>query len=206
MPQKLKLKISESLQGNFELGDLNLMVVFQVNCPGCFIYALPAAIKIYEQFREQDVKMMGLSTAFEDYELNTLENTKRLLASGEIVGETKKALSKAGYPKFPLKIPFAVAFDELTQRTSATSNQEVNDYCQTLTGYSSASAAEKKISETQVRDYLSKKQYHAYTFDSNLLQGTPSWILFDNQKTIFYQGFGDKPYESLVKKIGEHLK
>jgi len=37
----IQLKIDRVLQGSFDLKALNLLFVFQVNCPGCFIYGFP---------------------------------------------------------------------------------------------------------------------------------------------------------------------
>jgi len=38
----IQLKIDRVLQGSFDLKALNLFV-FQVNCPGCFIYGFPSS-------------------------------------------------------------------------------------------------------------------------------------------------------------------
>src|SRR5689334_13018354 len=111
---QFNLRYSEVVQGTFTLGKLNLLLVFQVNCPGCFAYALPVALRIYEDYKNKGLTVLALSTAFEDFDLNTLGNTIRLIEKGEVVGETQKMLERAGYPKFPLSIPFDVAFDELT--------------------------------------------------------------------------------------------
>ena len=39
---------------------------------------------------------MGLATAFEDFDKNTLDNLKMLAETGEVIGETKTALSCIG--------------------------------------------------------------------------------------------------------------
>ena len=90
--QKLHLHIGEELQGKFNLQKLNLLLTFQVNCPGCFLYALPMYKNLYEQYYEK-LGFLGLSTAFEDFELNTKKNTLLLLEKGELIGETKKGIS-----------------------------------------------------------------------------------------------------------------
>ena len=78
------LQVSEWVQGGpITLGDLlNKIVVvevFQVNCPGCFIYGLPEAIEIHNRYSTQGVVVLGLATAFEDYDKNTTENLKLLI-------------------------------------------------------------------------------------------------------------------------------
>lgn len=62
MPQ-LKLRISQVLQGEFHLKKLNLLLVFQVNCPGCFVYVLPLAAKLHHAHGD-DLNVLRLSTAF----------------------------------------------------------------------------------------------------------------------------------------------
>ena len=54
-------------------GNVVVVEVFQVNCPGCFLYGLPQAISLYEKFKDKNVKVLGVATAFEDYDKNTLK-------------------------------------------------------------------------------------------------------------------------------------
>ena len=95
------LQVSEWVQGGpITLGDLlNKIVVvevFQVNCPGCFIYGLPEAIEIHNRYSTQGVAVLGLATAFEDYDKNTTENLKLLISKRETIGETLHALGSQG--------------------------------------------------------------------------------------------------------------
>ena len=78
MSQKLHLHYSRELQGKFSLKELNFLFVFQVNCPGCFLYGIPTVNQLYLEFGSQ-VGFLGLSTAFEDFEFNSRENTVKLL-------------------------------------------------------------------------------------------------------------------------------
>ncbi|MEO0406976.1 MAG: hypothetical protein AAF289_06460 [Cyanobacteria bacterium P01_A01_bin.135] len=104
------LKLAQVLQGEFDIKALNLLVVFQVNCPGCFLYALPLAARLHDQHGDR-VNVLGLSTAFEDFDLNTAENTRRLLESGEVVGMTKQYWQRQGESRYGVPIRFPVAFD-----------------------------------------------------------------------------------------------
>ena len=49
-------------------GSVVLIEVFQVNCPGCFIYSLPRAIDLHERYHQQGLVVISLATAFEDYD------------------------------------------------------------------------------------------------------------------------------------------
>ena len=93
--------VSEWIQGaptNFdqEKDHVVLLEVFQVNCPGCFMNAIPEAINIYNKYKDEGVRVLGIATAFEDFDKNTLENLKMLAETGEVIGETKNALSMYG--------------------------------------------------------------------------------------------------------------
>lgn len=93
-----ELKVSEWVQGGpISLKDYQgkvvVVEVFQVNCPGCFIYGIPEAIDTYQKYKNNDVVVLGLATAFEDFDKNTLENLKLLLQESKVIGETLTTLS-----------------------------------------------------------------------------------------------------------------
>src|SRR5919198_2955725 len=92
------LAVSEWVQGrptniDKEMGNVVLVEVFQVNCPGCFTYGIPQAIDMYMKYRESGLNVLGLATAFEDFDKNTLENLK-LLATRQVIGEPSRVLSE----------------------------------------------------------------------------------------------------------------
>jgi hypothetical protein len=75
-----------------ESGNVILVEVFHVNCPGCFIHGIPQAIDMYKKYHDSGLRILGLATAFEDFDKNTLENLKLLLATGQVIGEPSKVL------------------------------------------------------------------------------------------------------------------
>lgn len=168
----LQMKLSQILQGNFQIKGLNLLLVFQVNCPGCFAYALPLAASLHRAYSNR-INVLGLSTAFEDFDLNTLENTRRLLETGECVGMTKLYLQQNGKSQYSTPILFPIAFDLIEDESD--------------------SLADRNNSLASLRE-------SGCTFRANHLNGTPSWILFDESLRILAQWFGHKP-ESEVEQI-----
>ena len=69
-PPAPNLEIDKWVQGTpsditQEKGNVILIFVFQINCPGCFLYGIPEAIELYESFQERPFKVWGLATAFE---------------------------------------------------------------------------------------------------------------------------------------------
>ncbi len=204
MNNKLYLATSEIFQGDFEPTDLNILLVFQVNCPGCFIYSFPFANYLHQQFSRKGLKVTALSTAFEDYEFNTPENTRLLLEKKEFVGETKKILNKSGYPNLPYPIEFPVAFDDLhAMKDIELTDAVIEKMCETLPDYAQCNFTEKKLIRGQVKEYLSNKKFSATTFDSNNLRGTPSWILFDQEYNILGQWFGHEAHGEIEEQINQ---
>ena len=69
-------------------------------------------IEIYKNYSKDDVVVLGLATAFEDYDKNTIDNLRLLLSSGQVIGETFNALNQYGQlnegNKLKYKIPFPV--------------------------------------------------------------------------------------------------
>ena len=130
------LKLGKWVQGmetNFDKeGDnVKLVEVFQVNCPGCFMYSMPEIINIYQKYKGDGLTVFGVATAFEDYDKNTLENLEMLLTTGEVVGDTKQALSQYGQlddGKLQFKIPYPVAMDSLVKDTGDPSREKMTAF------------------------------------------------------------------------------
>ena len=116
------------------VGSVVMIEVFQVNCPGCFIYSLPKAVELYEKYHEHGLVVIGLATAFEDYDKNTFENLQKLIVNGEVIGETYKALNR--YDKLTedhkllWKIPFPVGMDRVVTDTEPVTDERVLQYAQ----------------------------------------------------------------------------
>ena len=197
--QKLQLHYSNMIQGKFDLQKLNLLFVFQVNCPGCFLYGLPVVNRIYHQFRE-NVSVLGISTAFEDFEFNNLGNTQLLVDKRAVVGETKKALKKYDFEGYPESIDFPIAMDE---RADSSFNFEdaAEGICRMNSNYESAKSDEKGVFRQRVLAYLRQLPEISLTFTLNQLRGTPSFILFNDQYEILEQWFGHREIEEIQKTL-----
>ncbi len=101
------------VQGEFEPSQLNILLAFQVNCPGCVSHAIPLASALYESYQSPGVQVLGLSTVFEDFNLNTEENTRKLIEDGLLVGETAIYFQRIGMEQYHQSIPFPVAMDSI---------------------------------------------------------------------------------------------
>lgn len=184
------------------VGSVVLIEVFQVNCPGCFIYSLPKAIDLHERFHQQGLVVIGLATAFEDYDKNTLENLQKLITTGEVIGETLKALNQYGIlseGKLPWRIPFAVGMDRVVAETEPVTDKRVLRYAgEFLPDFETLGDEKKRSVLQQVRHYLEQKSMTAETFERFALQGTPSCILFDRKGQLKDISFGQIDYKQAM--------
>ena len=193
------IKVSKWVQGlptNFdkEKDHIVLVEVFQVNCPGCFLYGIPEAINIYNKYHSEGVTVLGVATAFEDYDKNTLENLELLLKSGEVIGEAKKGLSQYGKldgSKLSYKIPFPVAMDSLIKESEESSESRIKSFIYNqIPDFDSQPEDYRNQIIQRVKDYLKSKKYSAETFEEYSLQGTPSTIVVDRKGILRDVSFG----------------
>ncbi|MBA3750054.1 MAG: redoxin domain-containing protein [Nitrosopumilus sp.] len=188
-------------------GNIVVIEVFQVNCPGCFLYGIPQAISLYEKYKDKDVKVFGIATAFEDYDKNTPENLKILLSEGKVLGETYKTLRQHGKlvnnDQLYYKIPFPVAMDQVTKMPETISQDKIKDFIEIyFPDYQSFPEKDKEDLFSRVENYLRNKEYSAETFEMYKLKGTPSSIIIDRDGILRYNFFGSEGYlEGAVKEL-----
>lgn len=202
--KKIELNIGDEIQGKFELKKLNLLLVFQVNCPGCFSYALPLFNKLYDAYDTRGVSFVGMSTAFEDFDKNTLKHTQDLVQQGILVGETKKMMSQYGYETLPYALNFPLVMDSF-DTTEVNSDTIIESFCNTNPQYHDWSEEEKGIFQNRVAHYVASLDKIALTFTLNQLKGTPSFILFNENYEIIADWFGHVPYETISEEIDQQL-
>ncbi|MCS7141430.1 MAG: hypothetical protein NZ888_04525, partial [Candidatus Nitrosocaldus sp.] len=181
--------------------------VFQVNCPGCFMYGLPTAIDIYRRYSKDGVRVIGLATAFEDFDKNTLENLELLVSTGKVIGETYRALSQYGMLNsdgtLPYRIPFPIAMDTLVKNDGKVTDEMVLNYIQErIPDFQMYGEARRLLLIKRVRDYLESKEYTPLTFEEYALQGTPSSIVIDRDGILRHVSFG---YDEGLARIVENL-
>ena len=193
------LKVSEWVQGletNFdqEKDHVVLVEVFQVNCPGCFLHGMPEAINIYNKFKDNGVRVLGVVTAFEDFDKNTLDNLKLLLQTGEVIGDTKQALIQYGKlddRKLQYKIPFPVGMDSLKKIAEDISQERIMEFIYNqLPNFDSQPDDYKKQIIQRTKDHMNSKEYEPETFEMYSLQGTPSSIIVDRKGILRDISFG----------------
>ncbi len=204
--------VSEWIQGaptNFdqEKDHVVLLEVFQVNCPGCFMNAIPEAINIYNKYKDEGVRVLGLATAFEDFDKNTLENLKMLAETGEVIGETKNALSMYGKlkdgNKLSYKIPFPLGMDNLTKTTGEISQEKIMEFIYPqIPEFDSQPEDYKNQIIQKVKNHMTSKEDSAETIEKFSLQGTPSAILVDRKGILRDVSFGQSGHiDAMIQKL-----
>ena len=193
------LKVSKWVQGlptniDKEKDSVVLIEVFQVNCPGCFLYGIPEAIEMYNKYHKDGLTVIGMATAFEDFDKNTLENLELLLSTGETIGETLNALGQyrqLNGTKLLYKIPFPVAMDSLKKASESLSQEKIMEVIDAnIPNFDSLSGEQKAELIERVKQYLRSKEYSAETFEEYALRGTPSSILIDKKGVLRDVSFG----------------
>ena len=193
------LKVSKWVQGmdtNLDKQNDNVVVVevFQVNCPGCFMYGIPESIEIYNKYKSDGVSVLGMATAFEDFDKNTLENLQLLLETGKTIGETKKMLSQYGGSdgdKISYKIPYPVAMDSLIKQSGEASKEKMDSLIKNqIPNFDEQPENYKNQIYDRVKDYFMSKEFSAETFEMYALPGTPSSILVDRKGILRDITFG----------------
>ena len=205
------LKVSKWVQGmdtnlDKQNDSIVLVEVFQVNCPGCFVYGIPESTEIYNKYKSDGVSVLGMATAFEDFDKNTLENLELLVETGEVIGETKKMLSQYGQldgDKITYKIPYPIAMDSLVKQSGEVTKEKMDSLIKNqIPNFEQQPENYKNQIYDRVKDYFMSKEYSAETFEMYSLQGTPSSILIDRKGILRDVSFGQNGLlESKIQKL-----
>jgi thiol-disulfide isomerase/thioredoxin len=195
-----ELKLSEWVQGGpISLKDYQgkviVVEVFQVNCPGCFIYGIPEAINTYQKYKNNGVVVLGLATAFEDFDKNTLENLKLLLQESKVIGETLTTLSYQNKllneGKLSYNIPFPVGMDMLLKERLPIEGKRIMEFVNAnVLDFDLYHQKDKDQIISRVKSYLETKPYSPVTFEEFSLKGTPSTIFIDKKGILRETAFG----------------
>lgn len=203
MMQQLELHYEKPLKGEFNLKELNFLFVFQVNCPGCFIYGIPTVNSLFNSFKNE-VSFLGLSTAFEDFEFNTVEHTHQLINKGETVGETKRYFENQGYLNYPISLDFPIAMDRIADESFDLEDAALK-ISNTNPNYQYWPAFEQKNLRQNVLQYLTSQEKISLTFTLNQMKGTPTFMVFNQDMKILIHHFGHQSVSQLKLELKELL-
>ncbi|MCA6432316.1 MAG: hypothetical protein IM574_01805, partial [Cytophagales bacterium] len=143
----------------------------------------------------------ALSTAFEDYQINTEENAKLLVNTGELVGETLKA-QEAGHLNWgssTLSVP--VLIDEVINQSELQKSEFVESIIINMLDQTTTSPLQQENMRTSLHNYFSQLPQCGKTFAANLMRGTPSFFLFTDSMEILVQWFGHGDSRLIRNKV-----
>lgn len=272
-----RLVVDRWLRGEQPTSGLVLLLIFQVNCPGCFLHALPTALELHRRYGPKDpapgstqppaasvveavqgsadsaknaaavdageskentadasgsgiaraepesaaagggdaplhavssadatggsesLSVALISTAFEDFDRNTIANTEALLESGTLIGETRRALGTSAL-SFSLPPSIPVAMDSIIPVADDTIDEATALLSQTIPPEVKRTVPPAVLQDALVRAARQRGSF-ARTFDGNRSQGTPTWVLYDADA----QGDGEGDVGRLLHTFTGHL-
>ncbi len=202
---KFLFRTREIIQGDWEIRDLNLLLVFQVNCPGCFMHAYPLALELRERYEPEQLNILTMTTAFEDFELNTPDNARALVEQGLIVGETARAFAGMDHRGLPYEVSLPLAVDLLGAPTEIFGDEEVDFITKLVPGHEHLAEKEKNLLHARVREFISRGALASYSFIVNQMRGTPSWVLFRRDGELLDHWFGHREAEAVIERLDQEM-
>jgi hypothetical protein len=197
------MSTAEPINGSFELKALNLAFVFQLNCPGCFLYGFPMMNALFEKYTER-IGIVGISTAFEDFQWNTEANTRALVNEGTVVGETLEQL-KTGAVEVPGKIHFPIVFDNVTEKDHALTVANLERIASNNPNYFNWPKWEQQALMANIKSHYEQFPLIAETFVFNQLAGTPTFVIFNKEGLRLRTLFGFRQQDVLEQYIDDYL-
>lgn len=201
----LHLRYDRVFNGEWALNKLNVLFTFQVNCPGCFMYGFPMMQQLNAEFAQAEVAFLGLSTAFEDFEFNTPENTLALITDKKVVGETAKMLASQSLSRYEVPIDFPIATDSRVKAEELEGNELIDKICRTNPNFPYWAEFDKTLLRQKVRDYLHRQSKISFTFTVNQFRGTPTFVIFNDKMEILKEWFGHVDYQQMAGALREAI-
>lgn len=198
----LHLYKGEQIQGEFQIKKINALLTFQVNCPGCFLYALPFFNELYKKYND-NIGFLALSTAFENFDLNTTQNTKNLIENGILIGHTKKALYEYGIDSYSTDLLFPIAMDKKMEQSEK--EELVSQICHLNPNYITWSSYDQGLLKSRVTSYINALPEVSLTFTANQFRGTPTIVVFNEKKEILKSWFGHQPKSMIEEAIKSYI-
>jgi hypothetical protein len=181
-----------------------LLLLIQPNCPGCHTHAIPLANQLI-QTTKRDFDVYCISTAFEDFEYNT-EEAARLLLAGKHVGVAREQLGETALhvPQMPLAHDIVVekgeaSADDITKALDAT-KYAAYDQMQGRTSLGVLERQIEKLGESLLPDFI------AEVFYSVRASGTPTWVVHNTNGEVLGVKLGQMEEPALLEWMDQLQK
>jgi hypothetical protein len=120
------------------------------------------------------------------------------------VGETLKA-HQAGLFSWK-KVSLPVLVDKIASQTDLLEPPFIDSIIQNKREWELAAEPEKQKVRMALKDYFIQLPECGYTFAANLMQGTPTFILFNQTMDILLGWFGYTETSRIEKKLATFIK
>jgi len=181
------------ISGTYEdiSSEYQLLLLIQPNCAGSVINSIPVANKISSSTNDFDTYCV--STAFEDFEFNTIESARGLL-DGTLYGKAaqkigKRISSSSSIPQMPFAHDYIVKREDADEDFKRWALNALHQSARSelrLIGYSEHKI-EQKLKST---GYSALPEYLAELFWSVKAEGSPTWIVHKNNGEVMDVRFG----------------
>jgi peptide-methionine (R)-S-oxide reductase len=200
------LQYETLLQGEIDAARPMLIFVFRMSCPGCFLYGFDQAEGVRAAFPEQELQVIGLSTAFGNDADEVVEETRRFLEAGELHPEVEAEFEELHVANKPWPVAFPVAVDRITPPDEFLNAETLQWFYRLNPNYPLISAEDVKTIVHRSKVFYTQFPKVAHTFALNFLPGTPCFVLLDKNGLKLESWLGHQPVGPLVHKIGLHLQ
>eukprot|EP01139_Manchomonas_bermudensis_P003806 Amastigsp_a12999_18.p1 type:complete len:227 gc:universal Amastigsp_a12999_18:805-125(-) len=197
--------------------EFTVVLLFQVNCPGCLLFALPALVALGGLVAGRSVSRVAVATAFEDFELNTQANAAALLEHGRLVGESLKAM-RAQKPRELFDVSseaysldwsdLSVGTDELVPFSAAAGASDADRARATEILVAGLVAQSKgRLPVEALRAHVASMPPGALpskvarTFWTHGANGTPTWIVLDRGGRVLFSCTGHVDPADLARQL-----
>lgn len=189
--------------GPFIPKKINIALFFQMSSSASFYNAWPCLERIFHHFHD-NVGLMAVSTAVEDFQLNTYKTTHDFVTGKSLPKQIdNEYVSRAR--TFILQSKIAVCFDNLMHPKDYFTDERLEWYYSKYGVKSTKENDEKKISLRQIKKKFQSLDFIAVMYHELELKGIPSYVIFDNEYRILNKIHGIMEEDELERWILERL-
>lgn len=196
------LQYEELLQGHLNPeARFTLLYIFRMNCPGCFLYGFDEAHAVFDAFDPDEVQVLGLSTAFGEFEGDPAESTRRFLKQGILMPVVEQEFHELHVERRPHPVRFPVLLDRMSSPEEFLNGDTLQWFYSLNPNYPLVTAEDIKNIVRRATLFYTQFPLVAHTFSLNFLRGTPSFILLDRENNKRADWLGHQGAGPLIHKI-----
>jgi peptide-methionine (R)-S-oxide reductase len=196
------LQYDEAVQGTFNAdARFTLLYLFRMNCPGCFLYGFDEAHAVFDAFDPEELQVVGLSTAFGEFDGDPAEATRRFVRQGVLTPVVEHEFHELNIDRRPYPVRFPVLLDRMSAPEEFLNADTLQWFYSLNPNYPLVTAEDVKSIVRRATLFYTQFPLVSHTFSLNFLRGTPSYILLDHDKNKRADWLGHQGAGPLIHKI-----